>query len=95
MVNLTRRLTHTYFPEEAYNGGGFCWAAAYPSPDCSLLAVDGCYWGAPYEVVLYEGGRKRYDELSKEEQEALDRNWSELDSRREVLRFTVPDGDLR
>lgn len=38
----------------AGKGFGFCWASHTPSPDGTLLAVDGCYWGAPYEVVIYD-----------------------------------------
>jgi hypothetical protein len=33
---------------------GFCWAAIHPSPDKKVLAVDGCVWGAPYEVALFD-----------------------------------------
>ena len=52
-INLTKEKTYTYFPEDGYEGSGFCWAAAYPSPDSSLLAVDGCYWACPYDLVLF------------------------------------------
>ena len=27
-----------------YNGGAFCWARCYLSPDGNTLAVDGCVW---------------------------------------------------
>lgn len=53
-VNLTTETVQSYFPEEAHNGGGFCWAKVFPSDDGKLLAVDGCYWACPYELVLYE-----------------------------------------
>lgn len=36
------------------NGYGFCWAGIHPSPDRRVIAVEGCYWAAPYEVVLYD-----------------------------------------
>lgn len=36
------------------NDYGFCWAAIHVSPDRMVLAVDGCYWAAPYEVRLYD-----------------------------------------
>lgn len=36
------------------NGYGFCWADIKPSPDRNVLAVSGCYWACPYEVVLYD-----------------------------------------
>lgn len=53
-INLTEEKTNTYFPEDGYEGSGFCWAVAYPSPDSSLLAVDGCYWACPYDLVLFD-----------------------------------------
>ena len=54
VVNLTAGTCKTYFPEAGYNGGGFCWTAAYPSPDTLVLAVNGCYGACPYDVVLYD-----------------------------------------
>jgi hypothetical protein len=47
--------TNTFtFPLEAYKGTGFCWAAVHPSPSGELLAVEGCYWACPYEIVIYD-----------------------------------------
>lgn len=43
-----------YFPDEGFDGGGFCWAAVHPSPDGLTLAVEGCYWACPYEIVFYD-----------------------------------------
>jgi hypothetical protein len=43
VINLTAGTCKTYFPEEGHKGNGFCWAAAYPSPDTLVLAVEGCY----------------------------------------------------
>jgi hypothetical protein len=28
--------------------------AVYPSPDGLVLAVDGCYWACPYEIVFFD-----------------------------------------
>lgn len=42
------------FPEAAYKGGGFCWTAVHPSPSGRTLAVEGCYWACPYELVFYD-----------------------------------------
>lgn len=53
-VNLTKTKVHHHFPQAGFDGWGFCWTAAYPSPDCSVLAVDGCIWAAPYEIVFYD-----------------------------------------
>lgn len=43
-----------FVPDAAERGFGFCWAAHFPSPDGKRLFVDGCYWAAPYELVLYD-----------------------------------------
>lgn len=32
----------------------FCWAAYTASPSKLTLAVDGCYWGASYEVIMVD-----------------------------------------
>ena len=54
IVNLTRGETKVYFPEEGYRGGGFCWTNVFPSPDGKILAVDGCFWAAPYDLVFFD-----------------------------------------
>jgi hypothetical protein len=54
IVNLNLESYQVYFPEEAYEGQGFCWTAVYPSPDRLVLAVEGCYWACPYDVVFYD-----------------------------------------
>jgi hypothetical protein len=42
------------FPSGALEGMGFCWADVKPSPDGKILAVEGCYWGCPYELVFVD-----------------------------------------
>ncbi len=54
VVNLTKGETIVHFPEGGYDGVGFCWADAIPSPDFKLLAVVGCYWACPYDLVLFD-----------------------------------------
>jgi hypothetical protein len=54
VINLTTGASRVYFPEVGYYGGGFCWTAAYPSPDTQILAVDGCIWAAAYEIVFLD-----------------------------------------
>ncbi len=54
VINLTKGTTKVYFPDEGYGGTGFCWAAVCPSPDNLVLAVDGCYWACPYEIVFFD-----------------------------------------
>lgn len=56
VVNLSKRSVTSYFPEEGYSGGAFCWAAAYPSPSSKFLAVEGCYWACPYELLVFDFG---------------------------------------
>lgn len=43
-----------YIPAQAEMGHGFCWVVHHPSPDGTLLAVEGCYWACPYEVRIYD-----------------------------------------
>ncbi len=119
VVNLTEETYNVFFPESGYKGFGFCWVNVYPSPDGLVLAVDGCYWACPYEVVFFDFSnpavlplpeiercngvtdpvigwvdndtfafsvyydiRKsdgaRYDDLSEEEQNALDADPSQM-----------------
>ena len=33
---------------------GFIWTDVFPSSDSTRLAVFGCYWACPYEVVAYD-----------------------------------------
>ncbi len=54
VVNLTRGTTNNFFPDSGYEGHGFCWTAAFPSPDSKIIAVDGCYWACPYEIVFFD-----------------------------------------
>lgn len=54
VINLTAGTYTAYFPEQGHQGWGFCWTEAYSSPDTLVLAVDGCYWACPYDVVLYD-----------------------------------------
>lgn len=54
VVNLGQKSTNHYFPDSGYAGGGFCWAAAWPNQDSTILAVEGCFWACPYEVVFYD-----------------------------------------
>ena len=54
MVNLSKRLTQSFLPEEAKEGMGFIWSTVYPSPDKLVLAVGGCVWGMNHEVRFYD-----------------------------------------
>jgi len=39
---------------DQYDGGAFCWARCYVSPDGNTLTVDGCVWAAPYEYRFFD-----------------------------------------
>jgi hypothetical protein len=54
VINLRAGTCKILFPEHGHVGWGFCWGAVFPSPDTLILAVDGCYWGCPYNVVFYD-----------------------------------------
>jgi hypothetical protein len=54
IVNLSDKITRTFIPEEWKLGGGFCWADHKFDPDDKTLIIEGCYWGAPYEIVTYD-----------------------------------------
>lgn len=54
VIDLARGVIATHFPPEGFDGRGFCWTAAHPSPDGLLLAVEGCYWACPYELVIVD-----------------------------------------
>jgi len=54
VIELASRRNVLMFPAEAYDGRGFCWASVHPSPSGSLLAVDGCHWAGPNELVIYD-----------------------------------------
>jgi hypothetical protein len=54
VVNLLTGEVKSFLPNSASAGQGFCWAEINPSPDKQLLAVVGCYWGATYEIEVFD-----------------------------------------
>lgn len=54
VINLTEREEQVVRNEGADTGSGFCFANVIPSPDGNTLAVDGCYWACPYDIVFYD-----------------------------------------
>ena len=54
VYNLSSGTESAHFPTAGHDGFGFCWTVVHPSPDGLMLAVDGCYWAAPYEIVFYD-----------------------------------------
>ncbi len=54
VIDLDNAANNCFFPSEAFDGVGFCWTKVHPSPDGFVLAVEGCYWACPYELVFYD-----------------------------------------
>jgi hypothetical protein len=54
VIDLDAGTNTLTFPPEAYKGMGFCWGAVHPSPNGDTLAVDGCFWACPYELVIVD-----------------------------------------
>jgi len=50
VIDLTNRKMSSYSPDM----DGFIWTEHFPSPDGKLLAVQGCVWGSPYYVNIYD-----------------------------------------
>lgn len=54
VVNLNESKKHSYISSQAKAGGGFCSAVYTPSPRKKKIALDGCYWGGPYEMHIHD-----------------------------------------
>lgn len=56
IVDLTTAQVLDQVPVGQHNGDDdrWCWAAVYPSPDGTKLAVEGCWWACPYDVRVYD-----------------------------------------
>lgn len=54
ILDLTTGQRRDYLPETAEKGHGFCWVIVKPSPDKTLLVVNGCYWACPYEYKFFD-----------------------------------------
>lgn len=54
VVNLKTGARRDHLPDGAEKGHGFCWALIHPNASGSMLAVEGCYWAAWYEVRVYD-----------------------------------------
>jgi hypothetical protein len=92
VIDLKREVNELTFPPEAYEGQGFCWGAAYPSPTGQLIAVDGCYWGGPNEVVIFDFAvpcLSPLPELTRIEDTLNVKGWLNDTE----FEFTVADGD--
>jgi hypothetical protein len=54
VIDLRSGFSAVNFPEAGNSGGGFCWAAATPSPCGRYVAVEGCYWACPYALAIFD-----------------------------------------
>lgn len=54
VVNLNTHEKFDWISDEAEGGGGFCMVDAIVSPDHSIIAVHGCFWGGPYEIKFFD-----------------------------------------
>ncbi|HXA46743.1 MAG TPA: hypothetical protein VNW52_03865 [Burkholderiaceae bacterium] len=54
VIDLSTGENAVYFPDAGFKGGGFCWVVVSPSPDGLTLAIDGCYWACPYDMVFVD-----------------------------------------
>lgn len=97
VVNLTKGTVKSYFPEAGFDGVGFCWTSAVSSSDSTILAVDGCYWACPYDMVFFDF--RNPDELPFKELKRIEsigkvEGWNEKDDfilEREI-QFRKSDG---
>lgn len=73
IVDLVAGKRKDYLSKGARSGHGFCWATVEYLRDGEKgpeLHVEGCYWGASYEKVVYDFSRPDklpYPELSRED----------------------------
>jgi hypothetical protein len=77
IVNLSKKETKHFVPEEAYVGSGFCWAEIMYFQHKKIIVVDGCYWACPYELVFYDFSNPMnvpYKELFRVEVDSIT-NW--------------------
>jgi hypothetical protein len=93
VIELNAGRSVSTFPEEAFEGQGFCWVNVKPSPDGKTLAVDGCYWACERELVLIDfsmPSKSPLPEKRRFEHLKFLGNWSNNDE----IEFTLyPDED--
>lgn len=54
VVNVTAGTIKTFLPKAANEGVGFCWTDCEPDLEEQTLRVEGCFWGGPYERVVFD-----------------------------------------
>ena len=43
-----------HFPDEGVEGSAFIWTKCFLSSNSKYLAVDGCVWGGPYQIKVFD-----------------------------------------
>lgn len=78
-INLTEKKKYVYFHENGFKGWGFCWidVKEYDREIDDTIRVEGCYWGAQFEIVEYDFSNP--DELPYKEISRHDVDFEEED----------------
>jgi hypothetical protein len=79
IFDLPNRKFYSY----SFEDDKFIWCKYYPSPDGRRLAIVGCYWACPYEIIVFDTSAPTsypYKELYRQDtfQEKLE--WLDNDS---------------
>jgi len=55
VLDLASKEVFDYFPAESFHEGEtFIWCSIHYNPLNNIMAVEGCYWAAPYSIVLVD-----------------------------------------
>lgn len=54
VLELDTGMRKDFLPEEAKQGGGFCWVSYRYETALKALVVHGCIWACPFEVRFYD-----------------------------------------
>lgn len=54
VIDLDAAATAVVFEDAGLHGHGFCWVEVRPSADGEVLAVHGCYWACPCDLVFFD-----------------------------------------
>lgn len=54
IVDLIKGRNYSWINDSAEKGNGFCSSSFYISPEMNKIAICGCFWGGPYEILFME-----------------------------------------
>lgn len=66
ILDISNRKFYSY----SFEDDKFIWCEYYPSPDSKKLAIIGCYWACPYEIVVFDTSKPTnfpYKELYRQD----------------------------